>query len=64
LKYIYYTSLIFFLYSSAVIAQTVEYKTHLFLGTWVGETKNDKTTEIWDINENGELRGIMLYENA
>lgn len=51
----------FLLYSSGD-SQPTEYPTHLFLGQYTSTSDNDKTTEIWELNDDGNLIGKTIYE--
>lgn len=63
MKHIYCISIIILLYSSVLLAQTTEYKTHLFLGSWVAENTKENITEKWIITTNGELQGTAFSVN-
>jgi hypothetical protein len=62
MKYIILAVHIIILISAVSHGQTDEYKTHLFLGTWVMRTEKDITTEKWELSDKGELKGISIYE--
>lgn len=43
-------------------SQSIVYPTHLFYGQYSSTTDKDKTTEIWEISDEGELVGKTIYE--
>lgn len=43
-------------------SQTNDYPTHLFLGQYSVITDKDKTTEIWELSADGELRGKTIFD--